>query len=280
MPLASFYTLGCRLNQTETGLIAHSLTKLGYQITEAKEGADLCVINSCTVTGQTDLKCRQLIRQVQKNNPGALVAVVGCFSQMATDQILQIGGVDLILGTEEKLNLARYLKEAQTSEVPIIKVGPISGQAFEQEGAPPLPGQTRANLKIQEGCDFICSFCIIPKARGRSRSRRLANLLEEARMLGERGVKELVLTGVNLGCWEEEKKGFLDLIEALEETPGIERLRISSIEPTTLGREVFASMADPKKKLVPHLHLPLQSGSDEVLLAMRRRYSAHEYMDY
>lgn len=280
MLTASFYTLGCRLNQTESALIAQSLKAKGYEITESKTGADLCVINSCTVTGPSDLKCRQLIRQVQKQNPGAKVAVIGCYSQMASEEILAIGGVDLVLGTEDKLKLAQYLDLVEPGGEPVVRVGAIGKGAFSLDAPVQHRGQTRANLKIQDGCDFLCSFCIIPQARGRSRSRLFADALAEARSLGEAGVKELVLTGVNLGCYEEGGKGFLDLLAALEDVPGVERIRISSIEPTTLGTQVFGPMADPKAKLVPHLHLPLQSGSDRVLKAMRRRYDQAEYLAF
>lgn len=280
MKTASFHTLGCRLNQTESALLAHQLKAKGYRVCEEKSGADLCVLNSCTVTGGADQKLRQLIRQIQKNNPGALVAVVGCFSQMASDQLLEIGGVDLILGTNEKMKLGDYLDQYQPGEGPLVAVGPIEKGEFSIEGAGQHLATTRANLKIQEGCDFLCSFCIIPQARGRSRSRRLGDALAEARALGQAGVKELVLTGVNLGCFESEGQSFSGLIQALEAVEGIERIRISSIEPTTVGREVFGPMAEPTSKLAPHLHLPLQAGSDAILKAMRRRYSRAEYIQF
>ncbi|MDT8446916.1 MAG: tRNA (N(6)-L-threonylcarbamoyladenosine(37)-C(2))-methylthiotransferase MtaB [bacterium] len=277
MKTASFHTLGCRLNQTESALLAHQLKAQGYRVVEEKGGADLCVINSCTVTGQTDQKVRQLVRNIQKNNPGAVIAVLGCFSQMSSEELLEIGGVDLILGTQEKMKLVEYLGRLEPGEGPLVAVGPISKEEFTILQADQHLALTRANLKIQEGCDFLCSFCIIPQARGRSRSRRFGDALSEAEALGQAGVKELVLTGVNLGCFATEGQDFGALLAALEEVPGIERLRISSIEPTTLGPEVFGPMKDPNRKLTPHLHLPLQAGSDVILKAMRRRYSAAEY---
>ena len=280
MRTASFYTLGCRLNQTESALLGHALKKKGYLITTKKENADLCVINSCTVTGMSDSKCRQTIRQVQKKNPTAIVAVIGCYSQMASDEILEIGGVHLILGSQDKMKLVEYLDQVELDGAPVVSVGAIDKQSFQLGFEGQHRGLTRANLKIQDGCDFVCSFCIIPQARGRSRSRLQEDCLLEAKALAEADVKELVLTGVNLGCYSEGKHNFLTLIQSLESILQIKRVRISSIEPTTVGSEVFALMADAQRQLVPYLHLPLQSGSDKILKLMRRKYNSYDYLQY
>ncbi len=280
MSKAIFYTLGCRLNQTESAVIAKSLEDIGYQISEAKEAVDLCVINTCTVTNQSDSKCRQSIRAIVKKNPGAIIAVVGCFAQMASDQIKELGGVDIILGNQEKLNLYQYIEQARHSSEPIVKVGAISKEAFSVDTIGQHWGSTRANLKIQDGCDFVCSFCIIPRARGRSRSREIDNIRLEAETLGRAGVKEIVLTGVNVGTFQQDDKGILELIDLFEQIAGIERVRISSIEPTTVDTALFELMRRDTSKLLPYLHLPLQAGSNSVLKAMRRRYSIEEYSEY
>jgi len=279
MRKASFYTLGCRLNQTESALIAHGLKAKGYEVTLEKENTDLCVINTCTVTGMSDQKCRQMIRQVQKANPAAIIAVVGCYSQMASEEILEIGGVHLVLGTQEKLKLPEYLAQVDLAGEPVIAVGAIDKTSFTIDAETQHRGLTRANIKVQDGCDFLCSFCIIPQARGRSRSRVLSDCVGETKNLVAADVKELVLTGVNLGCYAEGEHQFIDLINQLSAT-GIQRLRISSIEPTTVGTEVFELMAASDHPLVPHLHLPLQSGSDRILKAMRRKYDGQGYLDY
>ncbi len=277
MPKACFHTLGCRLNQTESSLMAHALMQAGYEIVELHEGADLCVINTCTVTGQSDQKSRQSIRAIQRANPSALIAVVGCMSQLAGEEVAELGGVDLVLGNQEKLNIANYLPQVLAGGEPVIQVGEISRADFTIAGAGQhLLGQTRANLKMQDGCDFHCSFCIIPQARGRSRSRELGDALAELEGLLRRGVQEVVLTGVNLGTYQNGAHGFLDLCDAFSQA-GLPRLRISSIEPTTLGPEVFGRMADTGHALLPYLHLPLQAANDEVLTAMRRHYTFADY---
>ncbi len=279
MPKASFYTLGCRLNQTESNLMAQSLKGIGYEITSFKGGADLCVINTCTVTGQSDQKSRQSIRAIQRANPGALIAVVGCMSQMLGEELFEIGGVDLILGTSEKMELASFVQKLQAGAEPIVAAGPIAKGAFtiDLQGQHLL--QTRANLKIQDGCDFLCSFCIIPQARGRSRSRKLDNLLAEAEGLLRSGVKEMVLTGVNLGEYHDSGLDLLSLTDRLAGL-GVPRIRISSVEPTTLSEGVFERMKDPRHPLLPYLHLPLQAAQDRILTLMRRRYNFAQYAKF
>ncbi|MCP4295192.1 MAG: tRNA (N(6)-L-threonylcarbamoyladenosine(37)-C(2))-methylthiotransferase MtaB [Proteobacteria bacterium] len=279
MKKASFFTLGCRLNHTESSIIAKNIENHGFVVSQKNEGADLCIINTCTVTNQSDAKCRQAIRSIQQKNPDALIAVIGCFSQVASQQILDIGGVDIILGNEEKLNLHKYLDHFTNSSDPVINVEKISKEPFLIDTfALPL-GATRANLKIQDGCNFICSFCIIPFARGRSRSRELDNIKDETHDLVSKGVKEIILTGVNIGTYQFQEANLMTLLEELDRIDGLERIRISSIEPTTIGDEFLHLMADTNNKLVPYLHLPLQSANNSVLQLMRRKYSIDEYTD-
>lgn len=279
MPTASFFTLGCRLNQTETAIMAKGLADKGYKIIEDQNTADLCIINTCTVTNQSNSKCRKKIRSIQRKNPSAKIAVVGCFSQIASQQIADIGGVHLVLGNNEKLKIHEYLGELSDNTDPIIKVSKLSKEPFTIESLGQHLTTTRANLKIQDGCDFICSFCVIPSARGRSRARQPENIRDELKLLENSGVKEIVLTGVNIGTYLYEQTCFIDLLPIFEEYPGIKRIRISSIEPTTIGTEIFDWMANDSK-LLPYLHLPLQTASDEILKKMRRRYTFEEYLDY
>ncbi len=260
--------------------MAKGLEDEGYQIVRDMENADLCVVNTCTVTNQSNAKCRKKIRAIQRNNPRAFIAVVGCFSQIASGQILEIGNVDLILGNEEKLNLHKYVSKLKHGDKPMVQIDPISKGPFTIQTIGQYLGATRANLKIQDGCDFICSFCIIPSARGRSRPREIENIRLEATKLAETGVKEIILTGVNIGTYRFEETDFVQLLDLFETINGIERVRISSIEPTTIGKEVFPLMKSRTSKLVPHLHLPLQSANDQVLKMMRRRYVFDEYRDF
>jgi len=260
--------------------MAKGLEGVGYEIIKDPEEADLCVINTCTVTNQSDVKCRKSIRAIQKKNPGVQIAVVGCFSQISSQQIIDIGGVHIVLGNEEKLKLYEYVTEASHADAPIVRVSNLSREPFSISTIGQHLESTRANLKVQDGCDFICSFCIIPSARGRSRPRIPGNIREEVRALAQQGIKELVLTGVNIGTYRYHETGFLDLMAIFEAESGIQRVRISSIEPTTVGPEIFALMKDPASKLLPYLHLPLQSGCDDILKQMRRRYLLSEYKDF
>ncbi|MCG8336393.1 MAG: tRNA (N(6)-L-threonylcarbamoyladenosine(37)-C(2))-methylthiotransferase MtaB [Proteobacteria bacterium] len=259
--------------------MAKGLENSGYEIINNQNKADLCVINTCTVTNQSNSKCRKKIRSIQKKNPHAIIAVVGCFSQIASEQIIDIGGVHLVLGNAEKLKLHEYLGEVASATEPVIHVGKLSKSPFTIETIGQHLDSTRANLKVQDGCDFICSFCVIPSARGRSRPRTPENIREELQHLQESGVKEIVLTGVNIGTYQYEQADFIELLNIFEEFSGIERVRISSIEPTTVGTEIFEWMKNDSK-LLPYLHLPLQSASDRILRKMRRRYSYAEYLNY
>lgn len=277
---ASLHTLGCRLNQSETNLLAEKLTEAGYALVPFGDDADLAIINTCTVTHEADAKSRKLVRQFIRRNPAAYTAVIGCYAQMGAKALAEIEGVDLIIGNQEKLHVLDYVA-AGKNPAPLIVRDRIERDdfeiAFSGAGA---PLHRRANLKVQDGCDFMCSFCIIPFARGRARSRDLGNLVDEARSLVERGARELIITGVNIGTYAWEGKTLLDVIEALNAIPGVARLRISSIEPTTIPEELFAWMRDPRHALVPYLHVPLQSGADRVLALMRRKYTRAEYLDF
>ncbi len=273
---ASFYTLGCRLNQAETALISQSFKNKGYQVVEFGESADVCVINTCTVTEQADAKCRQLVRQALRRSPGAFVAVVGCYAQMAVETLKQIEGVDLIVGNEEKMQVAEFIDTPLKLPEPIVRRRRIGRAPFTIGSVGNYEHATRANLKIQDGCDFMCSFCIIPFARGRARSRAFRDVQWEALELVARGHRELVLTGVNIGTYAHEGRRLLDLIRMLESIEGVGRIRISSIEPTTVSRDLVEYMAD-SEKLCAHLHIPLQSGDDGILRKMRRDYTVSEY---
>ncbi|MBI2422181.1 MAG: tRNA (N(6)-L-threonylcarbamoyladenosine(37)-C(2))-methylthiotransferase MtaB [Candidatus Hydrogenedentes bacterium] len=277
---ACLHTLGCRLNQSETTLLEEKLQAAGYELVPFGEPADLAILNTCTVTRDADAKSRKLVRQFIRKNPGAYTAVIGCYAQMGAAALAKIDGVDLIIGNQEKLNVLDYVA-AGKNPAPLVVHDRLDRNDFSIAPAnSAAPILDRANLKVQEGCDFMCSFCIIPFARGRARSRTLPNLLDEARQLAARGAKELVLTGVNIGAYDWEGRTLVEVVDALNELDGLVRLRISSIEPTTIAAELFARMADPGHALLPYLHIPLQSGSNAVLASMRRRYTREEFLDF
>ncbi|MDX9975512.1 MAG: tRNA (N(6)-L-threonylcarbamoyladenosine(37)-C(2))-methylthiotransferase MtaB [FCB group bacterium] len=276
---ASLHTLGCRLNQSETAMIIERLQGAGYEIVPFGEPADLGIINTCTVTGEADAKSRQLLRSFIRKNPEAYTAVIGCYSQIGHKVLSEIEGVDLIVGTPEKLNVLDSVAEGK-NEKPLVVRDRIDRDDFSIEVTGAAGKTRRANLKIQDGCDFMCSFCVIPFARGRARSRDLDNLLEEACMLAAKGTKEIVITGVNVGTYQHKGADIVDVVNRLNEIPGIERIRISSIEPTTIPDALLRVMNEPKHALVPYLHVPLQSGSDHVLGLMKRKYSRLEYLNF
>ncbi len=274
MPKAALYTLGCRLNQAETANIARDLQNRGFEIVPFGEAADLTVVNTCTVTEKADARCRQAVRKSVRKNPDTFVAVIGCYAQMAVEDIRRIEGVDLIMGNEHKMQLADYVETLdKMSEPRVVHSSKISRESFTIESVGFYDTHTRANIKIQDGCNFVCSFCIIATARGPARSRDFQDILQEAHKLAEMGHRELVLSGVNIGTYKNEDKNFLDLVAALEQVPGIERIRISSIEPTTVTRELIDYMA-ASAVVCPYLHIPLQSGDDGILNSMRRKHDA------
>lgn len=277
---ASLFTLGCRLNQYETEALRDRLEACGYDIVPWGTPADFAIINSCTVTQLAEAKCRQIIRGFIKANPKAFCAVVGCYSQTGAEAIAQIKGVDLIVGNRDKLNVLNFIGNAQKREFPEIICGKMPTEEFSISPACDTPVTKRANLKIQDGCNFMCSYCIIPFARGRARSRNLDDLIAEAKSLAARGVREITLTGVNIGTYDNSGKDILGVVDAVAAVPGIDRIRIGSIEPKTIPDGIFDRMRDPAHALTPFLHLPLQSGCERILRDMRRHYTLAEYLDF
>ncbi len=276
---ASLHTLGCRLNQSETLLMQQRLRDEGYEIVPLGESADLGIINTCTVTNLADAKCRQTIRQFVRKNPEAYTAVVGCYSQMGSKEIASIGGVDLIIGNQDKMSVVDFIGQ-EKNEKPVIIRDKISQSDFSISFVGDAPFNQRANLKIQDGCSFVCSFCIIPFARGASRSRDYQNLIDEAKAKAAQGVREIVITGVNIGTYRTGDADLLRVLEGLNAIDGIDRIRVSSIEPTTIPAELFGLMNDADHALLPFFHIPLQAGSDKVLKEMRRKYTISEYLEF
>lgn len=279
---ASLFTLGCRLNQYESDVLRDRLAALGFEIVPWGAPAELGIVNSCTVTKLAEAKCRQIIRGFVKANPAAFCAVVGCYSQTGAAALARIPGVDLIVGNREKLNVAELVARfgAAKRPAPAVVCGRLSGSDFFVPATPGAPIVKRANLKVQDGCNFGCSYCIIPTARGRARSRDFDDLVAEARSLAARGVREITLTGINIGTYANGGNDILAVVDAVAAVPGIDRLRIGSIEPKTVPEGIFERMSDPKHALAPFLHLPLQSGCDRILRDMRRHYSLGEYLDF
>ncbi len=280
MPRASLHTLGCRLNQAETAIIANSLVARGFEIVEFGERADVTVINTCTVTEQADAKCRQAVRQALRKNAETFVAVVGCYAQQSVATIAAIDGVDLVIGNEHKLRVAEFVGDlAKHGRAQVVHSANLPEKEFTIETDGLYNFNTRANLKIQDGCNYFCSFCIIPTVRGRARSRSFEDILREARNLTAAGHRELVLTGVNIGTYKNDCKSLLKVIEALEQIEGLDRIRISSIEPTTIGAELVRYMAS-SEKLCHYLHIPLQSGNDRILNAMKRKHTIKPFAKF
>ncbi|MCB9059161.1 MAG: tRNA (N(6)-L-threonylcarbamoyladenosine(37)-C(2))-methylthiotransferase MtaB [Calditrichae bacterium] len=276
---ASLHTLGCRLNQAETAIIAKNLQDKGFEIVEFGQPSDLTVINTCTVTEQADAKCRQAVRKSIRSNPDTFIAVIGCYAQMAVDTIRQIDGVNMIVGNEHKMQLADHINGLDKSSEPVVLHSPkISRDSFVIESVGLFDNATRANLKIQDGCNFVCSFCIIAKARGPARSRDFNDIIDEAHKLIDMGHKEIVLTGVNIGTYNFDGKTFIDVLDKLDNISGLDRIRISSIEPTTISKEVVDFMSD-SSRICPYLHIPIQSGDDSILESMRRKHSAQFFRE-
>jgi len=276
MPRASLHTIGCRLNQAETAVLGDQLRSRGYDLVESGQPADLFIVNTCSVTESAEADCRSLVRRIRRVSPAAFVAVTGCYAQTGADVLQKMDGIDLIVGTQHKMDLPRYLTSLTRRPAPeVLHTRTIGRDDFTIEGIGEYQ-ETRANLKVQDGCNFMCSFCIIPFSRGHERSRRMDDLLREAEGLVARGHRELVVTGVNVGRYEYEGRSLVDVVRSLEGIPGLDRIRISSIEPTTISDELLELMAGPSK-LCRYLHVPLQSGDDGILHAMNRRYTTHAY---
>lgn len=267
---AAYYTLGCKLNFAETSAIGRQLLDLGIRTARPGEVADVCVINTCSVTELADRKCRYTIRRAHREHPGAFVIVTGCYAQLSPEQVAAIEGVDLVVGSEHKLDIPRLLRERTQLSERIV----LSRAADIRTFSPSVSSDERARhfLKVQDGCDYHCTYCTIPKARGRSRSATVQETVAMAQQSVALGAKELVLTGVNIGDFGAgTQERFVDLLRRLNELDGLERLRIGSIEPNLLTEEII-DLCAASSRLAPHFHLPLQSGSDEVLRLMRRRY--------
>jgi len=273
---AAYYTLGCKLNFSETSTIAQSLNKEGFAKVPFEAGADVYVINTCSVTDQADKKCRNIVRKALSYNPNAFIAVIGCYAQLKPDEIASIQGVDIVLGANEKFNILDYLTDLQKKDTAQIANQEIK---HTKEFVPgfSVGDRTRSFFKVQDGCNYFCSFCTIPLARGRARNASIADTLIKARELAQTGVKEVVLTGVNIGDFGYgTDENFFQLLQELDKIEGIERFRISSIEPNLLTDEIIEFVAQ-SNRIAPHFHIPLQSGSDIILEKMRRRYDSSLY---
>ncbi len=272
----SFYTLGCKLNFSETSTISRNLEEEGYAKIDFELGADIYVINTCSVTDQADKKCRNIVRKALKYNPNAFIVLIGCYAQLKPEEISRIEGVDLVLGAQEKFNISKYLKKTEKNKKPILLNQPIKNVKTFYPGYS-VGDRTRSFFKVQDGCNYFCSFCTIPLARGKSRSGTISQTIEKAKEIGNTEVKEVVLTGINLGDFGHgTKENFYQLINELEELNGISRYRISSIEPDLLSEEII-EFVNSSEKFVPHFHIPLQSGSNFLLKKMRRKYSTDLY---
>ena len=265
----AFYTLGCKLNFAETASIFRQMTDKGYRKVAFSDEADYYVINTCSVTQTADKKCRNAIKKAVSN--GGKIIVMGCYSQLKPDEIAKIEGVDLILGTKEKYKLADYIEELDRNENRMIRTCDV--HSIDQfDGAFSTTDRTRAFLKIQDGCDYYCSYCTVPLARGKSRNEDIKAILKKADIIAQQGIKEIVITGVNIGDFGKSTgENFFNLIKELDQVEGIERFRISSVEPNLLTDEIIEFIAH-SKKIVPHFHIPLQSGNNKILGLMGRRY--------
>ena len=286
----AFHTLGCKLNYSETSTLSRMLENDGFEKREFDDMADVYVINTCSVTDNADKECRQLVRRIQRKSPESLVVITGCYAQLKPKEIAGIPGVDLVLGAAEKFNISAHLRElakGDSAKISSCDIETVNG--FNASYS--LNDRTRTFLKVQDGCDYNCSFCTIPMARGKSRSDNIENVVRNAEELAANGVKEIVLTGVNLGDFgkgpdgsgsslsiHEREENFFDLVRALDEVKDIERYRISSIEPNLLTNDIIEFVSN-SKKFMPHFHIPLQSGSNKILGLMRRRYKRELYAE-
>lgn len=265
-------TLGCRLNISESGTFADQFKELGHEVGKIRENMDLVLINTCSVTEKAEATCRNIIRKAKKVSPKARIVVVGCYAQTAADEIKEKLEVDLVLGSFEKNNLFEYLKELDGNKHIHVE----KNDSFFTSRSTKAEGHTRAFLKIQDGCNYVCSYCIIPRARGKSRSLNMEEVLREANLILDEGFKEIIITGVNIGDYHDGDKGLKELLSEILKLDRLERLRLSSIEPNILDED-FIKMLCESKKVMNHFHVPLQNGDDEILKSMRRKYSVSEY---
>ena len=284
----AFHTLGCKLNYSETSTLSRMLEQEGFEKKEFDDQADVYVINTCSVTDNADKECRQIVRRIQRKAPESLVVITGCYAQLKPNQIADIPGVNLVLGAAEKFNLARHIRElskGDSAKICSCDIEEVTG--FHSSYS--INDRTRTFLKVQDGCDYNCSFCTIPQARGRSRSDSIENVINNVEHLASHGVKEIVLTGVNLGDFKppnplkgdlafSKDNNFYSLVQELDKVEGVQRYRISSIEPNLLTNEIIEFVAN-SDKFMPHFHIPLQSGSNKILGSMRRRYKRELYAE-
>lgn len=280
----AFYTLGCKLNFSETSTIARGFVDEGFERVDFSKKADMYVINTCSVTENADKRFKTIVKQAQKANPDAFVAAIGCYAQLKPEELADVNGVDLVLGATEKFKITDYINDLSKNDMGEVHSCEIEDADF-YVGSYAIGDRTRAFLKVQDGCDYKCTYCTIPLARGISRSDTLENVLKNAAEISAQGIKEIVLTGVNIGDYGKGEFGnkkhehtFLDLVKALDRVEGIHRLRISSIEPNLLKNETIDFVAE-SNSFVPHFHIPLQSGSDDLLKSMKRRYMSNLYVD-
>ena len=280
----AFYTLGCKLNFSETSTIARNFQNEGFDRVEFEEVADIYVINTCSVTENADKQFKQIVKKATKLNDKAFIAAVGCYAQLKPEELVAVDGVDLVLGATEKFKITDYINDLAKNDIGEVHSCEIEEVDF-YVGSYSIGDRTRAFLKVQDGCDYKCTYCTIPLARGISRSDALENVLKNASEISQQGIKEIVLTGVNIGDYGKGEFGnkkhentFLDLVKALDEVEGIERLRISSIEPNLLKNETI-DFVSKSRTFVPHFHIPLQSGSNEILKKMKRRYQREVYTE-
>lgn len=283
MKKVAFYTLGCKLNFAETSTIARSFEEEGYIRVDFDDPADIYVINTCSVTENADKQFKQIVRKALKTNPKAFLAAVGCYAQLKPEELASVDGVDLVLGAKEKFNITQYIDDLTKNNEGVVHSCEIAETDF-YVGSYSIGDRTRAFLKVQDGCDYKCTYCTIPMARGISRSDTIENILSNAKKISDKGIKEIVLTGVNIGDYgkgefgnKKHKHTFLELVQALDKVEGIERLRISSIEPNLIKDETIDFIAQ-SNSFVPHFHIPLQSGSNEILKKMKRRYLRELYV--
>jgi threonylcarbamoyladenosine tRNA methylthiotransferase MtaB len=277
----AFYTLGCKLNYSETSGIARQFTSAGFGIVQFIDGADVYIINTCSVTDNADKKCRKVVKEALKHSPNAYIVIVGCFAQLKPEEITKIQGVDMVLGAAEKFQIIDYITDLTKQPKALVYQQDIANtNQFVPSYS--IGDRTRTFLKVQDGCNYSCTFCTIPLARGASRSDTIESVLAQVAQIAASGVKEIVLTGVNLGDFgirnSERENTFFDLVQVLDKTEGIERFRISSIEPNLLTNEIIDFVAN-SNKFVPHFHIPLQSGSPKILGLMRRRYKQEIYTE-
>ncbi|PVH23907.1 tRNA (N(6)-L-threonylcarbamoyladenosine(37)-C(2))-methylthiotransferase MtaB [Sphingobacterium corticibacter] len=277
----AFYTLGCKLNFSETSSIGRLFKDAGYDTTPFNSQADVYVINTCSVTDNADKKCRKVVKEALKHSPNAYITIVGCYAQLKPKEISEIPGVDMVLGAAEKFNIIEHINDLTKQEKAVVHNAPIA-ETQQFVSAFSIGDRTRTFLKVQDGCDYSCTFCTIPLARGASRSGSIPDLVQQAADIAASGVKEIVLTGVNIGDYGirdgKRQDKFLDLVKALDEVQGIDRIRISSIEPNLLSNEIIEFVAQ-SQRFVPHFHMPLQSGNNKTLAAMRRRYKRELYAE-